>query len=65
MVLTGFKEYLELLENSEYGVIDFEVMEPFNMVIKRYWISVVIWDIMCQYSYIIGSKTGGCIPGID
>jgi hypothetical protein len=57
---TRFTEYLELLENSEYGVIDFEMMEPFNMVIKQ-CTSQIFNYFNLDTSKI---KRGGCIPGV-
>lgn len=56
-----FFEYLDLLDNSNYGVIDFEMMEPFNLVKKQCTKQVFDYFKIDVNNDIV--NRGGCVPG--
>lgn len=57
-----FYEYLDMLANSEYGVIDLEMQEPFNMVKKQCTRQVFEYFNIDVHSDII--NRGGTVPGV-
>jgi hypothetical protein len=57
-----FFEYLDLLTNSEYGVIDFEMQEDFNQVKKQCTKQVFDYFNLDTNSEIV--NRGGCVPGV-
>ena len=57
-----FFEYLELLNNSDYGVIDFEMQEDFNQVKKQCTKQVFDYFNIDTNSEIV--NRGGCVPGV-
>jgi len=57
-----FFEYLDMLHDSEYGVIDFEMQEPFNMLRKQ-----CTKQVFDYFNIDVNSdmaKRGGCVPGV-
>ena len=59
---TRFFEYLDLLDNSEYGVIDFEMQEEFNQVKRQCTKQVFDYFDIDTNSEIV--NRGGTVPGV-
>ena len=57
-----FFEYLDMLNDSDYGVIDFEMQEPFNMLKKQCTTQVFNYFNIDVNSDM--AKRGGCVPGV-
>lgn len=57
-----FFEYINLLENSEYGVIDFEMQENFNQVKKQCTKQVFDYFEINTSDEIV--NRGGTVPGV-
>ena len=57
-----FFEYLDLFDNTDYGVIDFEMQEDFNQVKKQCTKQVFDYFKIDTNSEIV--NRGGCVPGV-
>jgi hypothetical protein len=57
-----FFEYLDMLHNSDYGIIDFEMQEPSNILKKQ-----CTKQVFDYFNIDVDSdmaKRGGCVPGV-